>query len=593
VLQKLKEAALAYQIERQWSKDKILTNYLNNIYFGNGAYGIEAAARTYFGSNHPGCGTADNAPCASQLRVEEAAMLAGMISSPTAYDPAAHPEAAEERRNVVLEKMRELGTLEVSDTQMAELEAISAPGRTTIQPPSEDSASPYFTEWLRQQIVDRYGAGQAFGGGLEIESTLDLDLQQAAEGVVSSRLSGLGPTAAVVVIENGTGKVRAMVGGLDYESSAFNIATNGLRQPGSSFKPFTLVTALDNGVSPDTVYESKPVEIPFETTITDKNGEKKKVTDYFKVNNYDDNYLGSASVTTATTYSDNSVYAQLGTDVGTDKIAEMANRLGIQSRIDDNPAMILGGLKHGVSPLEMAYAYSTLANDGNKISGTMASRGIGQGPVGIESVKNDEGDLVPDNLGASGQNEQVDNEVLDPAVAQQARDILHTVVTSGTGKNAQVGDDYIWGKTGTTDSNIDAWFVGANESVTAAVWVGYPDGSTPMETEYGGLPVDGGTIPALIWHDVITAYDELQANRLAEKESGGDPEDVTSTESVPVTPTETTPVAPAPVEEAPAPAPAPTPTEEAPATPAEPAPTEPGPAEPAATDASGGTAPQP
>ncbi len=461
VLQKLKEAALAYQIERKWSKDKILNNYLNNIYFGNGAYGIEAAAKTYFGASHPGCGD-EKERCASVLRPEEAAMLAGMISSPTAYDPAAHPRAAESRRNVVLEKMREQGVLEVSDDEMADLEATSAPAASTIAPPSEDSSAPYFTTWLRQQIVDKYGPGQAFGGGLHVQSTLDSDLQAAAEADVVGRLSGLGPTSAAVVIENGTGKVRAMVGGLSYDDSAFNIATNGLRQPGSSFKPFTLVTALNEGVDPNTVYESKPVQIPFKTTIT-KNGKEKRITDLFKVNNYDDNYLGSASIITATTYSDNSVYAQLGTDVGTDKISAMANKLGVASKVPKNPAMILGGLKHGVTPLEMAYAYSTLANDGDKISGTMASRGNGEGPVAIESVKNDDGEFVPDNLGASGENKQTNDQVIDPGVAQQAKDILHTVVTSGTGKNAQVGDDYIWGKTGTTDSNIDAWFVGANE----------------------------------------------------------------------------------------------------------------------------------
>ncbi len=389
---------------------------------------------------------------------------------------------------------------------------------------------------------------------------------------MQSRLSGLGPTAAVVVIENGTGKVRAMVGGLDYESSGFNIATNGLRQPGSSFKPFTLVTALNNGISADSVWASEPVEIPFEVRVEGKDGEMKTVTEYFAPKNYDDNYLGSATLATGTTYSDNSVYAQVGMEVGPDKIADMANKLGIQSKVPNNPAMILGGLKRGVTPLEMAYAYSTLANDGNKISGTMASRGIGEGPVGIESVKDDEGELVPDNLGASGQNEQVDNQVLDPAIAQQSKDILHTVVTSGTGKNAQVGDDFIWGKTGTTDGNIDAWFVGANESVTAAVWVGYPDGATPMETEYGGLPVDGGTIPALLWADVIAAYDGLQANRLAEKESDGDVDSSTTDTAAPVTPTTAAPVtpAPAPVEEVPAPAP----TEAAPAAPTEPAPTD-------------------
>ncbi len=555
VLQKLKESALAYQIERQWSKDKILTNYLNNIYFGQGAYGIEAAARTYFGANHPGCGPPGDR-CASQLRVEEAAMLAGMISSPTAYDPKVHQEAAVDRRNIVLDKMQETGRLELSETDLGDLKDLSGPSISQIQPPQEESEAPYFTDWLRQQLVDKYGAGETFGGGLEVKSTLNLELQTEVQAAVDSRISGLGPSSAVVVIENGTGEVRAMVGGTDFNQSPFNLATNGLRQPGSSFKPFTLVTALANGVSPDTVYPSGPKELPFVNEVRKKNGKVKEVNELFKVKNYGDNYLGSASVATATTYSDNSVYAELGLDVGTDKIAETAQKLGIHTKVPDNPAMILGGLKRGVTPLEMAFAYSTLANGGTQVSGTMASRGNGQGPVAIERVTA-HGDDVKDDLGASGLNEKVEKEIVDQGVADQAVEILHTVVTSGTGKRALVGDDYIWGKTGTTDDNADAWFVGANEEVTVAVWVGYAEGATPMLTEFGGLPVDGGTIPALIFNDVITAYDELGAAKAAAEAA----DETTATTTTTTPPAESVPAEP-PVEEVPAPAeqtPAPSP----------------------------------
>ena len=216
VLQKLKESALAYQIERQWSKDKILTNYLNNIYFGEGAYGIEAAARTYFGANHPGCGDRPATAAPPQLRVEEAAMLAGMISSPTAYDPKTHPEAAVERRNLVLAKMRELGRLEVSDLDFAELTddlGARAPRRSSRR--REESRGPLLHRLAA--AADRRQAtapGETFGGGLKIESTLDLELQNQAQEAVDSRISGLGPSSAVVVvIQNGTGEVRAMVGG--------------------------------------------------------------------------------------------------------------------------------------------------------------------------------------------------------------------------------------------------------------------------------------------------------------------------------------------------------------------------------------------
>jgi len=451
---------------------------------------------------------------------------------------------------------------------------ISPPSGDQIQPPTEDSEAPHFTDWLRQQVVDKYGAGRAFGGGLRIRSTLDIDLQRAADEAVSSRLADLGPTAAVVVIENGTGEVKAMVGGQDFNESPFNLATNGQRQPGSSFKPFTLVTALKEGISPETVYESAPQEIPFDATIV-KNGEKKEVTDLFRVSNYDDNYLGSASLATATTYSDNSVYAQVGTEVGINDVIGTAHDLGITSQIDNNPAVILGGLETGVTPLEMAYAYNTLANGGTQVTGTAASRGNGEGPVAIERVvaepEDGEEELVPDDLGGSGENEKIATQVVDPAIAQQATDILHTVVTSGTGKNAQVGDDFIWGKTGTTDNNADAWFAGANEDITVAVWVGYPDGSTPMTTEYGGLPVDGGTIPALIWSDVVAAWDEIAAAEGDEPETETTGETTTdeTTEAAPPV-TEEVPLEPAPVTE-PAPEPEPVaPAAEPPPTPAAP-----------------------
>ncbi len=567
VLQKLREAALAYQIERKWSKDKILTNYLNNIYFGNGAYGVESAAHTYFGTAHPGCGDDQNR-CASVLLPQEAAMLAALISSPTGYDPATHPEAAKTQRNVVLQKMRDQGVLEVSDEDFQTLLSSPVPTAKQIQQPTENSEAPYFTDWLRQQIVDKYGAGRTFGGGLQITSTLDLPLQQAADQAVASRVGGLGPTSAVVVLDNGSADVLAMVGGQNFDESAFNLATNGQRQPGSSFKPFTLVTALKEGYSPDKVYESAPQDLPFTTKITKKNGKRETVTDHFKVSNYGDNYLGSASIATATTYSDNSVYAQLGLDVGINDIVKTAHDLGIDSKLDSNPALILGGLKTGVTPLEMAYAYNTLANGGARVSGTEASRGDGDGPVAIEEVRDGDKALVGDDQGGSGENEKTEEQVVDPAVASTATDILHTVVTEGTGQRAQVGDDYIWGKTGTTDNNADAWFVGANEDITVAVWVGYADGGTPMTTEFGGLPVDGGTIPALIWNDVVTAWDELKAERDASKQDAGTT--TTTDGSVPTTttesvaPTDATTVAPdpaAPEGQAPA---------EAPATPAEP-----------------------
>jgi penicillin-binding protein 1A len=533
IFQKLREAALAYHLERQWSKDKILTEYLNSIYFGEGAYGIEAAARTYFGWNHPGCGQGEDATsCASQLLPYESALLAGMISSPAAYSPRANPEAAVARRNLVLDRMVETGA--ITEDEYADYSTVDIPDADDIAPPAENSEAPYFTSWLRQQLVDKYGAGEAFGGGLEITSSLDLDLQRQVESIASSTLSGIEPTSSVVVMDNDTGTVRAMVGGPDYQEAPFNLATNGHRQPGSAFKPFTLITALQQGHSTSEVYASSPQTIPFRARF-EKNGKTKIVPELFEPKNYEDSYLGSASIATATTYSDNSVYAQLGTQVGPANVAATAEDMGIETDLSTdveysidggsfepyNPALILGGLAEGVTPLEMAHAYETIATGGKRITGTMAAGS--DDPVGIIEVRdrgedelpgNNDGELVKTNDGESGQNKVIAKQVIDPAVAAEAKTLLTSVVTSGTGENAQTGEP-TWGKTGTTDDNGDAWFVGSTEELTVAVWVGHADSNTPMETEFAGQPVDGGTYPALIFSRIIDAWEGIQDARQA------------------------------------------------------------------------------
>ena len=288
VFQKFREAALAYHLERQWTKDKILTEYLNTIYFGEGAYGIEAAARTYFGKQHPGCGTSGSDPCAKVLTPPEAAMLAGIIASPSAFSPRINPQAAMDRRNLVLKDMLDQG--DIAETEYNDAIATQIPVASDIERPSDDSLSPYFTSWLRQQVVDLYGAGRAFGGGYQIHSSLDLDMQNTAQDIADSTLSGVAPTASVVVLDNATGEVKAMVGGNDFQDHPFNLATNGHRQPGSSFKPFTLATALGQGISPSTSYTSneKIFKVPHS-----KN-------EYFDVHNYDDEYYGSSSLESCT-----------------------------------------------------------------------------------------------------------------------------------------------------------------------------------------------------------------------------------------------------------------------------------------------------
>jgi penicillin-binding protein 1A len=380
------------------------------------------------------------------------------------------------------------------------------PSPAAIEPPSLDSEAPYFTAWLRQQLVDRFGAAKTFFGGLQIKATLDLRLQAAAEEAVGSYLSGLPPTAAVVVIDNRNAGIKAMVAGPDFEEKPFNLATLGHRQPGSSIKPIILTTALEQGISPETVYESAPQVFTF--------GKRDK--ELFEVKNYGDSYLGSASLATATTYSDNSVYAQVGLESiegGTRAIAGTAHKLGVQTRLSTNPAMVLGGLKEGVTPLEWTYAFSTLANDGDRVSGTLAPI-PGDSPVAYTEVTDQDGELIK-----GGDNDSRHTQVIDSGVAEEAKGILRTVVTTGTGVRADIGDESQWGKTGTTDDNGDAWFCGATEEVTACVWVGYADTNTPMETEFSGGPVDGGTFPALIWASVIAAWEEIAAERAAEAES--------------------------------------------------------------------------
>jgi penicillin-binding protein 1A len=526
VFQKLREAGLAYHLEREWSKERILTQYLNTVYFGNGAYGIESAVRTYFGDGDEpdelqttageGAGVQPSAPVeedepgpnareASDVTPAQAALLAGLIASPSMYDPVENARKALERRNMVLARMLEQRM--ISRGQYREAVRTAPPDEDEIDPPDAESEQPYFTSWMTQQLVDRYRPGVVFGGGLRVKTTIDPQIQAAAESAVAGRLAGVGPSAALVAIENKTGEVKAMVGGGDFDARPFNLATNGHRQPGSAFKPFILVRALEDGIDPNSVWASQPKQLPFRG---------KKGPELFKVSNYEDSYLGSASLWSATAASDNSVFAELGMEVKPARVARLANRMGIRTELSTNPAMLLGGLEEGVTPLELAYAYSTIANDGVRTSGTMAG---GDGPVAIEKV-----------VGPNGtQTNEVERKRVFPAkVGEVARQLLSGVVTSGTGKAAQVGDEFIWGKTGTTENYGDAWFAGGNEDLTVAIWVGYADRVQPMEYEHGG-PVAGGTFPAEIFHDFMAGWLQLRDARHIEKDDdedegeGGDP----------------------------------------------------------------------
>jgi penicillin-binding protein 1A len=624
VFQKAREAALAFHLTRKWSKEKILTEYLNSIYFGNGAYGIESAARTYFGVQHEGCGrTGDR--CASKLTPAESALLAGVVSSPSMYDPVANPVAAKKRRDLVLHRMLEQGYLTTDEYQRGIEEAL--PAKTDIRPPSVRSNTPkaaYFVSWVRQQIADRYGARRAFEGGLRIRTTLDVHLQELAEQAVNTWLGSTpgGPEASLVAIDNDTGEVRAMVGGENFAAHPFNLATQGQRQPGSAFKPFVLATAIARGISPSSVWASKKLTV----TVPGTHGREK-----YTVNNYEDSYLGSASLATATTYSDNAVYVQVGMKAGLRRVARTAKRLGIRTPVSSNPAMALGGLNPGVTALDMAHAYSSLADGGLRVSGTLGT--ANDGPVGIDRVA-----LRENKHEVLDKNERRRTRVLPAAVASETTRVLQSVLTQGTARSANLGASVPqWGKTGTTENYGDAWFVGSAGSLTVAVWVGYPDRLKPMKTEWRGAPVSGGTYPAAIWKQFmlgdlamakqkLQAYCEDEANKKTEKctaaglgevpttttpapppatattpEKGSSPQATTTPDGgAPsqggVAPTTTTPAPPAaqpqqpPAQPAPAPTPAPTPqpAPQAPATPGTQAPQ--GGAAPPPGGASAGTA---
>ncbi len=487
ILQKLREAALAYHLERKWSKEKILAEYLNAIYFGNGAYGIEAAAETYFSKEaHPGCSA--NHTCAAQLQPWEAALLAAVIASPSAYDPVSDPQAATDRRNQVLRYMYDQGYLTPSLFRQSVAKAV--PSSAEITRPKEFSAAPYFSSWIRQQLVEKYDAGVTFGGGLKVRTTLDLDLQRAAERSITNTLPFGGPTASMVAIENKTGKIRAMVGGFDYDKTPFNLATQGRRQPGSAFKPFALAAALNKG-------------IPLSKTLVSAKLDAAKYG--YAVSNYEDQYAGVVSLYDATVSSDNTAYVRLALEnnlIG--RTAKMAHKMGIRTALSQNAAMVLGGLKIGVTPMEMAYAFSTFANGGRRADGSLApDKGE---PVAIERV------TQSGKLFHKQRDRTKMRRVMSEGAASDAVSALQGVVSSGTGKRAQIGG-FAAGKTGTTENYGDAWFVGFNEEITVAVWVGYPDSVKPMLTEYGGQPVAGGTFPAEIWANFVPTAMQILAVR--------------------------------------------------------------------------------
>jgi penicillin-binding protein 1A len=451
---KWNEMALAWQMERKYSKNEILDMYLNTVYFGSNAYGIEAAARTYF----------DKDP--ADLTIAEAALLAGLPQAPSAYSPRRHPEAATERRDRVLSKMYELGFITRSEAN----EALDTTLELAPYSPYTKVQEPYVVAYVRKQLIDMFGEDRVFAGGLRVETTINPTYQKLAMEAISTTLDQKGdPSSSLVSIETKTGYIRAMVGGNDYDSSKFNLAAQGRRQPGSAFKTFCLVAALERGIDPwNTYYESMPVTLDYP-------GAPKP----WEVTTYSHSYRGNISVVQATLSSDNTVYAQMALDVGAEQIVDAAHRMGITSELNADPAIALGGLRIGVSPLEMASAYATLANGGQHIEPTIITR-----------ITDANGDVVWEAKPKVTQ-------AISAAVAYEVTRILQMNIASGTGTKADIGRPAA-GKTGTATEWYDAWFCGFTPSLSTSVWMGNPDAQVSMDNVHG-IKVTGGSFPAIIW----------------------------------------------------------------------------------------------
>jgi penicillin-binding protein 1A len=455
---KIKEACLAIKLSQKWSKPKILTEWLNNVYFGSSAYGIEAASEIYF-SKH-----------ASELNLKQAALLAGLPQAPSDYDPLIDPNAAVQRRDQVLKAMLDTGAINAYQyrTVIRDRSPHLDPGKlySTIR-------EPYFFNYVLDQLVATYSAAIVREGGLQVYTTIDPRLQREAEHAIKSTLNlPTDPASALVAIDPRDGAIRAMNAVTPgQKGNQFNLAVQARRQPGSTFKTFVLTTAVAEGINPAS---SDYVSAPFEYQPNPK-------VPAWNVTTYDHSYVGWISIEQATLRSDNTVYAQLTIDVGPSNVVAMAHRLGIQSPLPPVPSIGLGTI--GVSPLEMASAYATLS------AGGIYSRPMAITRVVLSNGKTDK---------AAGWGKSSRKRVISEGVAYVVTKILEENVLYGTGTAANIGRPAA-GKTGTTDNHADAWFVGYTPTLDAAVWVGYPRGEIPM-TNVHGISVSGGSFPAQIWH---------------------------------------------------------------------------------------------
>jgi penicillin-binding protein 1A len=457
---KIEEAKMALDYEKDHSKRLILQQYLNDASYGTlegrTAVGVQAAARTYF--SEP----------VWKLTLEQSALLAGLPQAPSEYNPFLNPNGARERRNEVLQKMAKLGYI----SRRRAVEGYQQPLELNRSEQYNRIREPYFFDYVENKLIEKYGVNTVRKGGLRIFTTLDPGLQQAGRDAIEGQLPySTDPAAAVVSIDPHNGAILAMASSGSYNQNQYNLAAQGHRQPGSSFKTYVLTDAINRGVNPySTYYTSRHLELDLPQY------------GHWSVSTAENSYAGTISIAEATVLSDNTVFAQLDLDLGPKSVAEMAHKMGITSPLDGIPAEGIGGLRIGVSPLEMADAYATLA-----------SGGVHHPPVAIRKV------VFPDGR-VDHPEKPEGNRVISPAVAYEVTKILHENIVGGTGAAAYTGCGGQAGKTGTTDDFTDGWFVGYQPNQTTAVWVGYPDAAISMYSVHG-ITVFGGTFPAQIWHD--------------------------------------------------------------------------------------------
>ena len=465
ISRKIKEAFLARQMENKYTKDEILNMYLNQIYFGEGAYGVESASLTYFGKH------------VQDIDLAEAATLAAIPKSPNYYDPMENPKANKERRDIVLDQMVKYGHITQADAAKAKAENVKI--RKDETDGKKKDLRSYFFDYICQQVIDKYGADMLYKGGLKIYTTLDSSMQAKAERAIRylpdiwtddpDHLTQ--PQVGLVALDPTNGYIKAMIGGRGQDK--FNRAVLAQRQPGSSFKAFVYLTAMDNGLNAATMVDDKPLRIGG-----------------WQPQNAGGGFHGTVTFRTALSRSFNIPAIRVALRVGTDKVMRMAKACGITSLVeegpytDNNPAMALGGLTKGVSPLEMAEAYGTIANNG-----------VLNLPVSIIKIVDRNGKIIFEHKHAPKQ-------VVSAKAAYQTTDMLKDVLISGTAGGSGLGRPAA-GKTGTTDYSKDAWFCGYTPNLSCAVWVG-DDRNRSMGAMYGsGAPLS-------IWHDfMINAIEEV------------------------------------------------------------------------------------